>query len=206
MNQILAEYWILLVIALIVGLIVAWYLFHASRKTRVTGSGGDVLDEGANRAERNNALIDSAPAATRDAAPPPQAEPVAAEPVAPPVTTPAPPTAAEPSSVPVSTPQGLAGTGAAAAAASELDSPPAAAADDLTRIKGVGPKLATLLAELGVTRFAQIAAWDDSEIDRIDAQLGRFQGRVRRDDWVGQAQLLAQGDTSQFAQKYGATS
>ena len=40
-------------------------------------------------------------------------------------------------------------------------------------------------------------------IDRIDAQLGRFQGRIRRDDWVGQASLLAAGDDSGFAQRYG---
>ncbi|WP_342366848.1 hypothetical protein [Qipengyuania flava] len=56
---------------------------------------------------------------------------------------------------------------------------------------------------MGVTSFAQIAAWDEAEIDRIDAQLGRFQGRIRRDDWVGQASLLAAGDDSGFAQRYG---
>jgi predicted flap endonuclease-1-like 5' DNA nuclease len=56
-------------------------------------------------------------------------------------------------------------------------------ADDLSLIKGLGPKLVEQLRALGVTRFAQIAAWDDAEIDRIDAQLGRFQGRIRRDDW-----------------------
>ena len=56
---------------------------------------------------------------------------------------------------------------------------------------------------MGVTGFAQIAAWDDAEIDRIDARLGRFQGRIRRDDWVGQAKLLAQGEDAGFAQRYG---
>ncbi len=59
--------------------------------------------------------------------------------------------------------------------------------DDLTRIKGLGPKLAEQLHALGVTSFAQIAAWDEADIDRIDAQLGRFQGRIRRDDWPAQA-------------------
>ena len=37
----------------------------------------------------------------------------------------------------------------------------------------------------------------------VAAQLGRFQGRIRRDDWVGQASLLAAGDDSGFAQRYG---
>jgi predicted flap endonuclease-1-like 5' DNA nuclease len=76
-------------------------------------------------------------------------------------------------------------------------------ADDLKRIKGVGPKLETLLISLGVTRYSQIAAWDDAEIDRIDAQLGTFQGRVRRDDWPAQARFLAAGDTAGFEQRFG---
>jgi predicted flap endonuclease-1-like 5' DNA nuclease len=54
-----------------------------------------------------------------------------------------------------------------------------------------------------VSRFADVADWDDAAIDRIDAQLGRFQGRIRRDDWVGQARLLAAGDEGGFADKYG---
>ena len=75
--------------------------------------------------------------------------------------------------------------------------------DDLLRIKGLGPKLLDQLRALGVTSFAQIAAWDDAEIDRIDAQLGRFQGRIRRDDWPGQARLLAAGDTVGYQSQYG---
>ena len=39
---------------------------------------------------------------------------------------------------------------------------------------------------------------------RIDAELGRFQGRIRRDDWVGQAKLLAEGKSAEFSDKYGA--
>jgi len=76
--------------------------------------------------------------------------------------------------------------------------------DDLTRIKGLGPKLATTLQELGVTRFDQVGGWSDADIDRIDAQLGRFQGRIRRDAWVEQARLLAAGDHAAFESKFGA--
>ncbi len=76
-------------------------------------------------------------------------------------------------------------------------------ADDLTQIKGLGPKLAALLGEIGVTDFAQIAAWDDADIERIDAQLGRFQGRITRDNWVEQAKHLSQGDADSFAGKFG---
>jgi predicted flap endonuclease-1-like 5' DNA nuclease len=81
--------------------------------------------------------------------------------------------------------------------------PLAMGSDDLTRIKGVGPKLADQLRAMGVTSFAQVAAWDDAEIDRVDAQLGRFQGRIRRDDWPAQARFLAAGDTAGYEAKFG---
>ena len=77
------------------------------------------------------------------------------------------------------------------------------ASDDLARIKGLGTKLAALLGELGVTSFAQIAAWDADDIARIDAQLGRFQGRITRDQWVAQAKLLSAGDETAFAAQFG---
>ncbi len=66
--------------------------------------------------------------------------------------------------------------------------------DDLTQLNGVGPKLAARLDELGVRHLSQIAAWDDAELDRIDAELGSFKGRARRDDWVGQARRLTGRD------------
>jgi predicted flap endonuclease-1-like 5' DNA nuclease len=80
-----------------------------------------------------------------------------------------------------------------------------AGSDDLSLIKGLGPKLRAQLADMGITSFAQIAAWDDAEIDRIDAQLGRFQGRIRRDNWVEQARLLATGDRSAYEEQFGRT-
>jgi predicted flap endonuclease-1-like 5' DNA nuclease len=103
-------------------------------------------------------------------------------------------------------PDAIGGAGVAvAAAAQEARIEAEAGADDLTRIKGLGPKLAATLGGLGVTRFDQIAGWTDADIDRIDAQLGRFQGRIRRDDWVEQARLLAADDTAGFASRFGAT-
>lgn len=77
------------------------------------------------------------------------------------------------------------------------------AADDLRRIKGIGPKLVSLLASLGVTRFDQIAGWSDADIDRIDAQLGTFAGRIRRDSWVEQARFLAADDVAGFEAQFG---
>lgn len=75
--------------------------------------------------------------------------------------------------------------------------------DDLLRLKGIGPKLKALLIDLGVTRYAQIAAWTDSDIAAIDARLGTFKGRPVRDQWVDQAKYLAAGDVAGFEAKYG---
>lgn len=73
----------------------------------------------------------------------------------------------------------------------------------LTRIKGLGPKVQTRLAELGVTRVDQIAALSDDEADALDAQLGAFRGRIARDRWVEQARFLAAGDVKGFEAVFG---
>ncbi len=66
----------------------------------------------------------------------------------------------------------------------------ASAPDDLKRIRGIGPALEKTLHEAGVVRVSQIAAWDQAQIDDMAARLGRMGGRIRSDDWVGQAQAL----------------
>lgn len=170
--------WLLILIALVAAVVIAWYIFHAARRTRVTGERRDVLDEGAAPAARNQALIDA-------------------------------PRAADPPAAPRPTPIALAETRDTVPAMADPApvSPPApAGADDLTRIKGVGPKLVAQLHALGVTGFAQIANWSEADIDAIDAQLGRFEGRIRRDSWVEQARYLAAGDDVGFAARFGATS
>ena len=177
MIELVQANWLLVVIALVIGIAVAWFVFVGSRRTRVDSDRSDVLDEGHGPAARNQALID-APTAV-EAAPSPPIEDTAAE-----HPTPAPAAPAEPAIQ-------------ATAPATPEDG------DDLTRIKGLGPKLVQLLAGLGVTRFAQIAAWDEAEIDRIDSQLGRFEGRIRRDDWVTQARLLAADDRSGYEERFG---
>ncbi|MBB5663520.1 NADH-quinone oxidoreductase subunit E [Rhizobium leguminosarum] len=63
-------------------------------------------------------------------------------------------------------------------------------ADDLKLIAGIGPKLEQVLNAKGIRSFAEIAAWSDEDIARLDAELG-FSGRIGRDDWSGQAKVLA---------------
>ncbi|MGF1549619.1 MAG: hypothetical protein ACFBQW_03670 [Sphingomonadaceae bacterium] len=82
--------------------------------------------------------------------------------------------------------------------------PPAAGpADDLERLKGVGPRLAALLGEQGVTRYDQLAALDDRQLAALDAKLGNFKGRLARDRVREQAAYLARGDHEGFEAEFG---
>jgi predicted flap endonuclease-1-like 5' DNA nuclease len=82
--------------------------------------------------------------------------------------------------------------------------PSAAPGDDLGRLKGVGPKLVAALNAMGVTRYAQIAAWNEADVARVDAALPpAFQGRITRDNWIEQARFLAGGDVTGYEAKFG---
>ncbi len=63
-------------------------------------------------------------------------------------------------------------------------------ADDLTRISGVGPVIVGKLHDLGVTTFAQIAAWTPEDVAAMDDKLN-FKGRIDRDEWLKQAAEFA---------------
>jgi len=76
-------------------------------------------------------------------------------------------------------------------------------ADDLTRLKGVGPKFVARLNELGISRYDQIAGLNANEAAHLDERLGPFQGRLARDRVIEQADLLARGDTESFEEKFG---
>ncbi len=82
-----------------------------------------------------------------------------------------------------------------------LDAAREGGADDLKKIKGVGPKLEKLLNSMGFYHFDQIAAWTADEISWVDDNLEGFKGRVSRDGWVEQAKLLAGGDETEFSKK-----
>ncbi|MGD2132736.1 MAG: hypothetical protein PVI23_08080 [Maricaulaceae bacterium] len=70
-----------------------------------------------------------------------------------------------------------------------LTTPNAGPPDDLTRIKGVGQKLAETLNEIGVFYYRQIAEWTDEQVAQVDAHL-TFPGRIDRDRWRDQAREL----------------
>lgn len=62
-------------------------------------------------------------------------------------------------------------------------------ADDLRQIRGIGPKIAGILMELGIRRYEQIAEWTPEHVEWINAHL-KFKGRVEREEWIPQARAL----------------
>lgn len=64
--------------------------------------------------------------------------------------------------------------------------------DDLKKISGVGPVLEGKLHELGITKYAQVAAFTKEQIVMVDDRLS-FKGRIERDEWIKQAAELAKG-------------
>lgn len=79
-----------------------------------------------------------------------------------------------------------------------LDAPEGGTADDLKRIKGIGKVNEGKLGDLGIFHFRQIAAWSRPEIRWVGTYLA-FPGRIDREDWVGQAKVLAEGGVTDFA-------
>lgn len=274
MMQMLEANWqVIAAIALAVLLITWWLLSRASQGARAREYQPDVLDEGVGPAQRNQALIDSAPAAqvvlppaassalaglgeiiavaaqdtveeaqTRaaepevapppppppapmevpppstqpeiaPAAPEPEAVPPAPEPAAPPppearapvAMKAATPPVPEPAPVqePQPEPQPSQPDPGPPPGPEPLPEQPSGGADDLARIKGLGPKLQTLLPTLGITTFGQIAMFSDADLADLDNKLGPFAGRPARDGWVEQAKYLAADDVAGFEARFG---
>ena len=211
--------------ALLVVILIGWWLLRRASSVPERHHAPDVLDEGQAPAARNQALIDAPPAAL--IVPPAfggamggLAEAIAvgaqdvveeaeARVVAPPPPSPPPPVEVpEPAPKPEPTREVAPALVAAPSPPPEpTPEPPATAApsgaDDLARIKGLGPKLQALLPTLGITTFAQIAALTEADLAELDGKLGAFAGRPARDGWVEQAGYLAAGDVAGFEARFG---
>ena len=180
MTSWMQEYWYLCLIALIIGIATAWWIW-ARRSAAVAAPAVKAAPAAPLQPVRPE-IIPAEPARFVVSEPMP-------EPVPEPVSVPAPVAAAAPVTPPAAGPRIAAAVGAP---------------DNLMLLKGVGPKLNQLLAGIGVLRFDQIAAWTAADIVEVDGHLGTFKGRITRDNWVDQAGYLARGDRAGFEAKYGA--
>jgi len=69
--------------------------------------------------------------------------------------------------------------------------------DDLTKLEGVGPKVAKILAEAGYASFADLAKADAAEVDKVlDANKLQMLDSA---GWIEQAKLAAKGDMEGLA-------
>jgi predicted flap endonuclease-1-like 5' DNA nuclease len=77
--------------------------------------------------------------------------------------------------------------------------------DNLQRIGTITPEIEKDLNAQGISRYAQIAQWSQSDIDAMEKHL-RTGGRIARENWVEQAQILNRGGDTRFSRKFdGAT-
>lgn len=67
-------------------------------------------------------------------------------------------------------------------------------AGSLRAVHGITVKVERALQRRGVRSLDQLAALSEEDVERLDAALGEFQGRIHRDDWVGQARRLLEPD------------
>ena len=65
-------------------------------------------------------------------------------------------------------------------------------ADDLIKIEGIGPKVAKILADAGITTFAELARMKVSDVQKILNEAGMQM--MDPEGWVDQAKLAAKGD------------
>lgn len=187
----LAEIWVLLAIAALFGLLAGWIIWGRRSEVNIDNSDADRLraDLAACRAKH----------AEKDATISDLRAKQAATPIASPAPAPA-PVAAAPAGADYDGDGVIEGKNEGVKPIT-LDAPRAGGADDLKKIKGVGPKMEKLCNKLGFWHFDQIAKWTEAEVAWVDANLEGFNGRVSRDEWVAQAALLAAGGETAFSKK-----
>jgi small subunit ribosomal protein S2 len=64
--------------------------------------------------------------------------------------------------------------------------------DDLTKIEGIGPKVAKLLSETGIATYAALAAADKDKVQALLNENGLQY--MNPEGWIEQAKLAAEGD------------
>ena len=62
--------------------------------------------------------------------------------------------------------------------------------DDLTKLDGIGPYIEQRLNDIGIYNYEQLSKLNTEDIQKITELIDFFPGRIERDNWVSQAQLL----------------
>jgi predicted flap endonuclease-1-like 5' DNA nuclease len=75
------------------------------------------------------------------------------------------------------------------------------ARDNLQRISGIDAQTEQRLAAQAVTRYSQIAHWSPADVERFEKLLA-IEGRIGRENWIEQAQILSRGGDTKFSLNY----
>lgn len=81
----------------------------------------------------------------------------------------------------------------ASAAAPAVTKPVAKGSDDLTKVEGIGPKIAEVLKKNGIDTFAALAEQSPDKIREILKAAGNQFNRAKPETWAEQAALAAAG-------------
>lgn len=73
--------------------------------------------------------------------------------------------------------------------------------DDLKKISGVGPFIEKKLNALGIYTFDQVSKFSDEDIKNVTNLIEFFPGRILRDDWRGQSNILKEGGETDFSKR-----
>ncbi len=73
-------------------------------------------------------------------------------------------------------------------------------ADDLKQIRTIDADTEERLVALGTSTFKQIAEWTAADVNRMSQALG-FAGRIEKENWIEQAQILAKGELTEYARR-----
>lgn len=95
---------------------------------------------------------------------------------------------------------------AAAVATSVASAPPrrpalALGRDNLQRISRIGEDEERLLNVQGISRYDQIGRWTASDVTRFERLLNN-EGRIARENWIEQAQILARGGETAYSREF----
>ena len=72
-------------------------------------------------------------------------------------------------------------------------------ADDLKKVEGIGPKIASIFAEAGIDSFKKLAKTDVSKLKEILEAAGSQYANKVPDSWPAQAQMAADGKWDELA-------
>ncbi len=62
--------------------------------------------------------------------------------------------------------------------------------DNLSKIKGISKAIEEKINAIGITSYRQLSLLDDALIDDLAKAINYFSGRIKKEDWIGQAYQL----------------